>query len=300
MEPNYKLVWYALLPSIVITLFTIYGHLKLNKYLFEKKNVLISIVCLSIAVQLFWIYNWYDKRAFDLKDSAEDISQILGKDAVIVGPYSNTLAVGNDLISIIYMFGLTRNESDLFKRIPITHLAIDVTNWEAAIKDFPWLEKNSTYVTGYWVRDVEVALIRILNNEQFTSALNYKPTRYEEAMDIFARAGSYDSVMYNLTIFLNTYPKNKSGLKLLASAYERSGNFKRSLEIHDKLISIYPRDFSRHYDKAVVYYKLYVFNNDITMQQKADEHFALSQRLNPYLDDDISIAKKQVADNIKN
>jgi hypothetical protein len=294
LEPNFKYVWYSFAPAIVVFLLITLKHKPAFSFLKGNRNVLIFLTVFSIIVQSLWIYKWFDKRSNDLSENGNDLAQILGIDAVLIGPYSNALAINSNLKTIIYMFGLSKNEPDLFKRFPVTHLATDITNWEAALKAYPWLKKNTSFTTSYWIRDIEISIIRILPNPDFTNNSDYQMSNYEKAMQLFTKKGDQDSLMYYLTIFLNRNPENKSGLKLLASVYEFTDNYSKCFDVHDKLINLYPDDFTRYYDKALLYYRLYLSGNNTTFKTKADEYFSMAREINPYIDEDIKIAKKAI------
>ncbi|MFH2036661.1 MAG: hypothetical protein ABIJ45_09685 [Candidatus Zixiibacteriota bacterium] len=220
------------------------------------------------------------------------MAQILDSEAVIAGPFSNALTVENNLRSFIYMFGLSRTDPDLFNKIPITHLAVDATNWERAVKDYPWLPGVSSPVSTYWIRDVEISIIMV-GKPSGATQVPYELTDFERAKQHFISSSEIiDSALYYASRFQTKYPENKSLLRLQEALYERQGQIERCFNIHDWLIELYPRDFSCYYYKAILYYKLYIYGHDEQMNKKAEQYFSLARELNPYIDKDIATAKK--------
>ncbi len=61
-----------------------------------------------------------------------ELAQIVDGAAVLTGPYTPALTIDNDLRGIVYMFGLSNVQKDLFNGFPITHVVTDRRNWKRA------------------------------------------------------------------------------------------------------------------------------------------------------------------------
>jgi tetratricopeptide (TPR) repeat protein len=261
------------------------------KVMQQKQIIVTVLIVLYVLSQSYWIFKWFDKGTYDLKRTGEDLAQIVNPEAVIIGPYAPALTIDNKLKSFIYMFGLARKEPALLQQFPITHLALDVTNWGAAVKDYPQC-KNVLEVGRYWVRDVEIRVLKLddLTLKKYGRA--YRPSDFEIGAYYYAR-NQLDSVGIYLNRFLAVYPHSKSGLSTLTGANFRAARFKEGLAICDRLLEYYPGDFSLWFDKAVYCYKLYRSNHDAAMLAESERLFNRALELNPYLGEDIALAKKQ-------
>jgi len=285
-NPAYSIAWYALLPAVIVTAL-IYSYRRLLVIL-EKNRCPIGflLLALCIATQFVWLYKWYDHKSYCLKQDGEDLAQIVNSNAVIVGPYAAALTIDNNLKSFIYMFGLTEKEPDLFDRFPLTHLALDLTNWDKAVEDYPGLN-NSRKITLYWVRDVEISVVKINRGSMGVSDVHYMTTDFEKSADYYNSARFPDSVYYYVDRFLKGHPTNKSGLRLLRNHYLAGGATDRGYAVDDRLIELYPDDYSMYFEKARAYYLFYATNRNRRLLEEANRYFGMAKSVNPYIDDDI-------------
>ncbi len=81
-----------------------------------------------------------------LTEFSRKLGTMLNQDAVITGPYGATLTIDDSLKSVIYMFGLSNVQKDLFTRFNVTHVATDYGNWKRAVSIFQFLRT----VTESW------------------------------------------------------------------------------------------------------------------------------------------------------
>lgn len=291
--PTYRMVWYGVFPAVVLGLILYAARSGFLRLLNHKHYALIPLLILSVVLQFHWIYRWSDHKSYCLKQAGEDLDRTVDDGAVIIGPYSSAMTIDNALKSFVYMFGLSKEEPDLFHRFPVTHLAIDLSNWREAVKDYPELE-NSFKVSEYWIRDVEISIIRINDEEFGRENIFYNPTEYEKAMSFHWVSQFPDSIFHYLTRFLNANPESKVGLKILGGYYLATGAVNRGLGMYDKLISLYPDDFSMYFEKARAYYILHLMNRNQELLGEADRYFELARSVNPYIEQDIVEAKKHV------
>jgi len=290
-EAPYKTVWYVLAPAAVLTGVLYWLRKAFMKVMQQKQIILTVLIVLYVLSQSYLIFNWFDKGTYDLKRTGEDLAQIVNPEAVIIGPYAQALTIDNKLKSFIYMFGLARKEPALLQQFPITHLALDVTNWGAAVTDYPQ-SKNVLEVGRYWVRDIGIRVLKLDDLILKKYGRAYRPSDFEIGAYYYAR-NQLDSVGIYLNRFLTVYPHSKSGLSTLAGAYFRAARFKEGLAICDRLLEYYPDDFALWFDKAVYCYKLYRTNHDAAMLAESERLFNRALDLNPYLGEDIALAKKQ-------
>jgi 4-amino-4-deoxy-L-arabinose transferase-like glycosyltransferase len=298
LSPSYDYTWYGLVGGAVLWLAVYLFRERYLRAVCSRRRVVAVLLVLCVIMQSSWIYRWFNRRSECLRQTGEDVVQVVSSDAVIVGPYASAVTIDNRLKSFIYMFGLVRNEPELFHHFPLTHMVIDVTNWQEAKKDFPNLD-SCHFVSSYWIRDIEISIIRLNDSALGRGNVPYDPTNYELAMNFYSKFRHVDSVFYYLPRFLSAHPTSKAALQLLSNYYMITGAYERGFGILDKLITLYPDDFSTYFDKAKSFYIRYLSNRDEELLKESDHYFELAKSLNPYIDKDIIEAKKHADSTVR-
>jgi len=252
---------------------------------------LVVLLVAMITFQGIWIYKWFDRTSYTLQTAGEDLHQILGPNAVIIGPYAQALTIDNDIKSFIYMFGLKNKEPDLFDRFPITHLAVDLSNYDHAERDYPFLAK-ARRIGRYWFRDNTVRILQRIDMDRGYGGQQYMPSDYEYARSYFL-SPQHDSTLPYLKHFMRRYPKNFSGLTLMSDYYLSINSIDTGLYAMDLMHAFYPEHFSFYFDHAFKLYKLYYILDRPEYAVKADSLFERAVRLNPYVLEDVAKAKRE-------
>lgn len=184
----------------------------------------------------------YMDHNFNLIEANSDISEILGPEAVVSGPYGPALTLDTKLKSFIHLFGVANVDSSLFDRQPITHLAVDASNLTVAVRDYPQLEGLLPIAT-YWIRDTEVKLFNISKRFTNLQATRYQPSHYEQAM-IHLQQNHADSAQSEIARHHAEHPMTKSSGQLQADLYMRTGQYQQALNTLGAMANKYPTDFS--------------------------------------------------------
>jgi len=295
---KYTLCWYLLIPGLIFTIPIIIWPSWIGRRLFNRRFILPILVGLCIIQQAGWIYIWYDTKSYTMKEAGDDVLRIVGKNAVIAGPYAQAVTIDNNLRSFVYMFGLAYSEPDLFRRFSITHLAIDVSNWTKAVADYPEL-LNSPPPAQYWIRDIELSIIRIYDAVGLSEDIDYKPTDYEKAQVFYGQGTNPDSIYYYASKFYAAHPRSKAGIKLLGNYYMACGALQSGFNLIDRLISLYPDDFSTYFDKGRANYLFYLRSGNSQFLKDSKYYFQLAREHNPYIQKDIEYTKTH-ADSLAN
>ncbi|UCD16267.1 MAG: hypothetical protein JSV44_07300 [Candidatus Zixiibacteriota bacterium] len=287
-----RLVVYSCLPAIALTSLIYLSRKLIARSSRYWASVLTVLLVAAVVFQAMWIYEWMGRRTYTLKEAGEDLRQILGHDAVVIGPYAQALTIDNDLRSFIYMFGLANKEPDLFERFPLTHLAVDLSNYGLAVRDYPFLA-SAPLIARYWFRDVTINIVR--QNDYLTGfeGRPYLLSGYERAK-AFLNTPLRDSTMYYLPTFLQRYPRSISGLVLLSDHYLSTGAIDKGLEAMNRLSMFYPENFSFYFDHGFKQYKLYKLTGNEDFLNRANRLFDQAVELNPYIVGDVARAKSQV------
>ncbi|UCD93790.1 MAG: hypothetical protein JSU69_08445 [Candidatus Zixiibacteriota bacterium] len=287
-----NLVWYMLIPSVILTWIIVTSRAFLLKALTYRHLLIVFLIILYLGNQSLWAVRWYGKKTYCLSEANVDLAQILGTEAVVAGPYAQALTADNRLKSLPYMFGYMRGKADILSNLPITHLAVDVSNWEAALQDYPML-RHSHKCTRYLLREVGVSIFRLSEEAVARTGVNYTPSAFEIAADSRKSPEHKDSAAHYLAKFLKRYPENKSGLRMLSSHYFARGNFAEGFEVYEKLNSLYPCDYALYFEEGMTCYLMYLKTQNRKMLAEAERFFKAAISLNPYIEKDIESAKEQ-------
>ncbi len=237
-------LWVTLPIALVLTYLIRYLLIK-YRFVPGRKTIIggiIAVLFISVNVNIQHILvRVTASHNYSIKEANLDLSQILGDNAVVSGPYGPVLTTDNKLKSFIHLFGVASVDTTLFERYPITHLAVDSSNWLEAVNNYPKLADMQA-MTAYWIRDFGVKITDISKQFGNPEATTYQPTAYERASSYYS-AGFIDSSFAALREFLSEVPYNRSGNLLLADIYMFSGRFNEAAMVLKSLASRHPDDY---------------------------------------------------------
>ncbi len=243
-SPTATIVW-STLPFAVAAAFGLIRLIVIKPQLFSRRNMVVTLVLIlviSATANGFRIRRLhYLDHNFNLIEANQDIAQILDDDAVVSGPYGPALTMDNDVKSFIHLFGVADVDLTLFDRYPITHLAVDSSNWALAVQDYPALQELKP-VTSYWIRDYQITLYNVSKVFSNGAANQYSESAYERALTAFYLQKP-DSAMSEIQSFLAENPQSKSATILLVDLLSAKQQFTKVQNILSSLANRHPTDF---------------------------------------------------------
>jgi len=247
------------------------------------KIIMVAIVVfLILLIQGGQFFAFARTVQYSFVGASKDLGQILGSEAVISGPYAQTLTMDNKLKLVLRMFAGWPAEPELFKKYPITHLAMEVKGGqrEQALKDYPQVMTNAKPVTTYYLRNFPVEILRVAESSGNPENKNYKLSDFEKAK-LFLEEGQIDSALIMLNRFVDEHPNNSSGYKTLAEIYYDRKDFERAGSFLEKASEFDPTDFLTHQFLGVVYLNLYNQKRDDAYRLLAIEEYEKALKLFP-------------------
>ncbi|MEW5994753.1 MAG: hypothetical protein AB1744_10200 [Candidatus Zixiibacteriota bacterium] len=217
---------------------------------------------------------------FNIAEANADLPRILNPGAVVSGPYGPALTVNNQLRSFIHFFMVAEVDSTLFDRQPVTHLAVDESNWREAVKNYPRLRQLQP-LGHYWIRDVQVTLYRVNHLFSNPEARAYQLTEYEQAVS-YLQSGRHDSALAMAQMFHDRHPRSKLGGLLLSDLLWRNGRYDQSYRILSSLASLYPTDFNVQLLLGRLLLAAAEQNNDPGLHHLAQTYFKRAVDVNRY------------------
>jgi tetratricopeptide (TPR) repeat protein len=244
--------------------------------------VLLIVVLLLSAIANGFRYRRLNvlERNYTIKEAADDVAHIVGENAVLSGPYADALTIDNTVRSFVYLFGMVEIDTTLFDRYPITHVAVDKSNLDEALKVYPRI-RNASVVTRYWIRDYEVMLIRINDIFGNERANEYEESYYEKAA-FHARQNRLDSALYMLNAHLTRHPMTKSAGKLMGEVMLALNRYEEGIRIWRRLAEMYPTDFHIQMRAGEVFLSLGLANNNRALTIEGNRLLARGALVNRY------------------
>ncbi len=200
------------------------------------------------------------------------ISQLIDENSVITGPYAPALSIDNRLGALIYMFGLSDVERELFDRTPITHIVTDGSNWREAKEHFPKLQ-NSTIVCQFVIKNRTIQLYRVPEDRvpltDFEKGVNYYIERKP------------DSAFAHFNSFVHKYPENWIGYNYLALSLFAQMKFPETVKVLELMDRKFPENYMVLGACRGMYRQLSKVTKEKHFQQIADSFEERVLKLNP-------------------
>lgn len=227
-----------------------------------------------VAHQSNYIYQGLSKPGSHLSEYSANLADILPAEAVITGPYAPTLTIDNELKTVIYMFGLSDVESDLFSKSQITHVAADKSNWQIALSAYPELA-NATISAQMVIRDVTVHVYRVPD-------ISLPLTNYERAMGLFFN-NQPDSAYFLFRNFLDKHPHHLLGRLKVTAAAIATGRYEESATELERLANERPNSYFVQGFCQAMYGLLAKKTNSANYRQLSKNSGDRSKWLNPWM-----------------
>ena len=235
----------------------------------------LALLLLAAAVyQGRYCYKGLVQPGSYLRQYNTELAQIVDGAAVLTGPYAPALTIDNELRGIIYMFGLSNVQDDLFDRFPITHIATDAGNWSRALEDFPVL-RSCKMIVQMAVRERVVSLYRL-------PGAAVPMTDFERGVIHLTEKRS-DSAQLYLNRFCDDYPQNLLGKVHLALSLFETGRVQQAVTLVRKLVDKHPGSHILHGFCQAFYLRVYKATRDNQYQRLSEHHKRIATQLNPVL-----------------
>jgi len=232
--------------------------------------ILVLVIATSAVSNASRLYRYhYLDNNYNISEANQDIGEVLSEGAVISGSYGPIFTLDNDKKSFIHLFQVAEVDSLLFINNPITHLAIDISNYKEALKNYPFL-KDMQVVTKYWICDYEVVLYRISEISPNPIAQSYTPSLFERAVN-YKTANRLDSAINIALPFYQNHPESKSAGLLIADLYVQTGRTNEAYSILLNLAERFQTDFYVQLHSALLLQTMAYY-------QQSESYFSMSMK----------------------
>jgi len=281
--PRRLILWFSLAGGVVVA-FSLKWLLGSRFCIFSRSTVaamLIGLLGVSVVVNSFRIRRkHYLDHHFSIVEANQDVNQILSKNAVIAGPYAPAMTFQTNHQSLIHFFGAAKEDSRLFDRYPITHIAADQPSWGVAVTRFPPLGELKP-VASYWIRDYQVQLFNVSKTFSNPQANAYVESDFERAAAYYNK-GQFDSALAVLNATPEIISTSKAAGILYSELLRRNEQYEHVLRILLALAARYPTDFSIQLQCGHFLQQVALARKDRAMLLQAQKHYEKATILNPY------------------
>ncbi len=240
-----------------------------------------SLIGLIILVSFYYqagnYLAWSKAPTYTMRQASRDLGMILSPGAVLSGPYGPALTAENNFGAVVHYFGTTRPDPTLFERFPVTHLALDSYNEDAARQIYPDMMKRATYVCNYNINCDKITVFRIAPWTGNHQAAGYRPSSYEKAVDLYTAEQS-DSANRYLEEFLRQYPNNISGNNQAGIFSLVTGDYRNAVLFFTRAVDFSPTDFKLHFFLGSAYIKLAEKTGEASFRRKGEVENDLARK----------------------
>lgn len=233
-----------------------------------RKIMVVIVVFLILLLNGGQFLTFAQNVQYSFVHASKDLAQILGSEALISGPYSQTLTSDNKLGYVWHMFVTTTMDPDLFRKYPITHLAMEAKGGqrEQAFRDYPEIMNSAQPVATYYIRNFPVEILRVAESSGNPKTRDYRLSDFEKA-ELLLNKGQIDSALVMVNRFVAQHPQNLSGYVTLAEIWYVRKDLEKAASFLTKAARFDPTNFSTHQLLGLVYLDLY--------NQKGDDTYKL-------------------------
>ncbi|MCK5124933.1 MAG: hypothetical protein KAR42_01650 [candidate division Zixibacteria bacterium] len=211
-----------------------------------------SLVLVSLVYNVRNYTDWAKTPLFTGEQASIDLGKILTPAAVISGPFGPAMALDNSLGCVIHIFGTSRPDTLLFKKYPITHLALERSNETAAREIYPEIMNRAKKVCQYYINCRKITVFRIAYATGNPEAARYFPSSFEKSV-MFYEQSNVDSGDFYIERFLRIYPDNMVANKQVAYKSYMLNDYDEAIKYAKLSIESSPTDFSLHYMLSKAY-----------------------------------------------
>lgn len=284
VQQTLSIIVWATLPAAVGAVWTLEAIIKRRQLAPPPRAFMIALAALlvfSIVTNTARIKrNHFTTRNLTTIEAARDLPRLLGPGAVLSGPYAPGLVLESDMKAFIHLFGVAQVDSTLFERYPVTHLAVDNSNWEQAIKDYPHLAEAPIIAT-YHIRDYNVNIARIAGLSGNPRADRYQLTEYERAVG-FYRAQQFDSAIAILEPLYNRHLDSKAIGMLVGELLFATNRLQQGVNHMVTLAQRFPTDYYIQIQTGRALQIVAIMTKDQGLLQRAASFYERGTKVNRF------------------
>ncbi len=282
-RPVREITWVTSVAAAVIGYF-VWKLLRKNAPDNARRGWLVTlgaVVVVMVAINVMRVGKFhFSEQIYTIQEANDDIDAILGEECVVSGPYGPVLTFDTEKRSFIHLFQVAEVDPDLFDENPITHLAMDVSNFTEAVKNYPVLAGIQP-LTTYYIRDQEVSLYRVAELFDNSRAGAYELSDFERARAAI-QAKQFDTAAALVGPLYREHPESKSVTLLWSETLLQTGQVRRAYTVMLTAARQFPTDWNIQLQTGRFLLLLAMQQQDRAMFNRAQTYFQRAVEINPY------------------
>lgn len=226
-----------LLAGIMATMLHFSLNILKNIKVNYKLAFAIILILVSGMIDARYFYRWFSGSTKSIDYVNRILNKELTKDAVIIGPYAQTVTLGNRYKAEIFYFGAYAKNDSLFNLVPATHAIFEVGigqnksgNEEKFQQNYPAVASNAKFVDSYLIGRYYVNIYNIVYGSPSEIARAYTPSNFENGM-FYYNQNKYDTA---LTYFMAAETRDllSRAALYIGNIYYRAGDYARARDAY--------------------------------------------------------------------
>ena len=174
----------------------------IRRHYLIRLSMIIGLLALFLIGELRLYGKWIKKATFAIDYVNKNLPRQIDKDAILIGPYAQTITLGNELRSEIYYFGAYARNDFLFDIMPATHVAYEIgmgskSGNELKFEEYyPEIKKQSLLIDSYLIGRYYVNIYNINDATVNTKNHVYHWSNFEKAMKYYAESEPDSALKY--------------------------------------------------------------------------------------------------------
>ena len=231
------------LTGLIVWLVSAYRRGKLPLWSGLSKVFAILIILGVVYKGVMDYEYWWERPSFSARDDSRDLALILSPSAVVSGPFGPGLGLETDYGTIIHMFGVSKPDTTLFARLPVTHLLIDEGNEDRANEDYPGMMDSAVHILTYHVGLKKVRLYRIAGHTGNPAAEAYRLSLFEVLQEQYRKDSTHIDRQLAIEL-VKENPDNMSGYLLLGETANADKYYDLAETMFKKAVEFSPTNYN--------------------------------------------------------
>lgn len=249
-----------------------YRRLPLSAIQTAARGIGLIALLASIGHGFYDFAGWVNKATYTSRDSSSETGRLLSAGAVLSGPFGPLLAMENDHMAVIHMFGVSSPDPAVFRTFPITHLALDQPNEDRAREDYPEIFRDALHVATHRVGKVQIRIYNIAHSTGNPVANLYQESLFEQGAAAL-QTGDKTVGADLIHRFNQQFPENQSGQLVEATIAQAAGRWEMAEDRYKKAVEFSPTNYVLYERLAAFYEERYAALGNPADKEKGLEHY---------------------------
>jgi 4-amino-4-deoxy-L-arabinose transferase-like glycosyltransferase len=200
-NPNYLFGKTLIISFVISAIISIIIHLVIlliNRKYYMRSIIVFALLAYSIFQDSIYYKNWFSKITYAIEYVNKILPRQVGHEAIVIGPYAQTITLGNLIKSEIFYFGAYEKNESLFRMVPATHTAYEIGMGSPSGNEikfaeyYPEIYKRAIFIDSYLIGRYYIRIQYLGQDTGADKHAKYDLSNFEKAMQYYNN-GDVDS-----------------------------------------------------------------------------------------------------------